>query len=307
MLSVVSTLYHSENFVEPFCKRVQAVLSEMGIADYELILVNDGSPDGSLQKALHLRAADPRIRVADLSRNFGHHQAIRTGLQLCRGDLVFLIDSDLEEPPELLSTYFQHLHTEKHTWDVVYGVQGSRKGRAFERVSGKIFYKMLRRISGVNYPADSLTARLMTRPYLEAVLSFPERDLELWSIFLLAGFRQKPVVSVKADKGSSAYTFTKKLRMAFHTLTSLTDKPLYWIFFTGLFLVLGSVVLWLVLLFSFLFIQVWWYSGRWLTLSVIIWVGGMIMCSIGMVGIYLARVLREVQQRPAGIIRHFYT
>ena len=129
--------------------------------DFELILVNDGSPDDSLQIALSLHRRDRRVRIIDLSRNFGHHQAMMTGLSYARGDLVFLLDSDLEEEPEFLETFYERLKTTAA--DVVFGVQKKRKGRLFERVSGVIFFKLFNALSTHPIPKNVITARLMTR------------------------------------------------------------------------------------------------------------------------------------------------
>src|SRR5207244_3259351 len=136
--------------------------------DYEIILVNDGSPDDSLAVALALRTEDRRIIVVDLSRNFGHHKAMMTGLMRSRGDRVFLIDCDLEEPPEVLPDWWRRLDSDPEL-DVVYGVQASRKGGWLERLSGWVFYRLINAVSQVQLPPNVIVARLMTARYVRAL------------------------------------------------------------------------------------------------------------------------------------------
>lgn len=138
-LSIVATLYRTAPHLAEFHQRCTTVAQALAGQDYEIVLVNDGSPDDSLQQALQLADHDPHLVVADLSRNFGHHRAMMTGLTLARGDLVFLLDSDLEEEPEYLPAFHQQM--QRQACDVVYGVQQTRKGGWFERVSGDGFWK----------------------------------------------------------------------------------------------------------------------------------------------------------------------
>src|SRR6266480_3840502 len=155
-LSIVTTLYNSAPYVEEFYVRVCAATEQI-TEDYEIILVNDGSPDNSLEIALSIYHKDPRVRVIDLSRNFGHHKAMMTGLIHARGKLVFLLDSDLEEEPELLEQFYQLLKAKDA--DVVYGVQEKRKGRLFERVSGTLFFKLFNFLSTYPIPPNLITVR----------------------------------------------------------------------------------------------------------------------------------------------------
>ncbi|MCH7501573.1 MAG: glycosyltransferase family 2 protein, partial [Nitrospinae bacterium] len=151
-LSIVSTLYNSAPHLLEFYERLTQCAQ--GIThDYEMILVNDGSPDASLDLALQLYEKDQRIRVIDLSRNFGHHKAKMTGLQHARGEYVFLIDSDLEEPPETLKRFWDEMQKARDL-DVVFGVQEKRKGGLFERVSGAVFYKIINWFGDVKIPEN---------------------------------------------------------------------------------------------------------------------------------------------------------
>ena len=164
-LSVVSTMYYSRDYLQEFYKRSISVINQLNL-NYEFILVDDGSPDNSLLAALQLQNSDSNIKVIELSKNYGHQRAIMCGLQHCTGDFVFLIDCDLEEAPELLKDFWAKI-IEKNDIDVVYGVQSRRKGDRFERISGRLFYKKISAFSPVPYTSDTLTARVMSKKYVE--------------------------------------------------------------------------------------------------------------------------------------------
>ncbi|MCS6796265.1 MAG: glycosyltransferase family 2 protein [Raineya sp.] len=302
-LSVLTTLYYSENYIQEFYERTLACLKQIPCT-YEFIFVDDGSPDNSLQKALSIAQKDENVKVIELSRNFGHHPAMLTALQNATGDWIFLIDSDLEEAPELLLTYWQELQNHPN-FDVIYGVQEKRKGGWFEKISGSLYYKLFNLISDIDYPADTLTARLMSQKYVQALLQFPEREMDLWCIFQMAGFKQKAIVVSKGYKGSSTYTFKRKLQIALNTITSVSHKPLYFIFYLGL----------LITIFAFFYIawaiyQYFAYDEKiegWTSLAVSIWaIGGLVIFSIGILGIYLAKIFLEIKQRPRSLVRNTF-
>ncbi len=302
-LSVVTSLYRSAPHLPEFVARASAAAAAFAGDEWEMILVNDGSPDASLEAALAEREKEPRIKVVDLSRNFGHHKALMTGVSQARGEWVYLIDCDLEEPPELLSELTAALAGEPEA-DVAYGVQKHRRGGWFERVSGAVFYRLMRWSAEFDYPADPLTARLMSRRYVEALKQFDEREYDLWVNFALAGFRQLPVPAEKGDKGSSAYTLRRKVRHAVESLTASGAGPLYLIFILGWIIFLASLAQMAFLVINKLFFQVPW---GWSYLTASIWgLGGIIMISLGTVGIYLAKVFVETKKRPGVIIRRVY-
>ena len=298
-LSIVTSLYCSEKYLDEFVRRCAAAAGE----NYEIILVNDGSPDDSLQKALSLQQQEPAIRIVDLSRNFGHHKALMTGIRAAQGSRIFLIDCDLEEPPELLHALTDALNADPEA-DVAYGVQNQRKGGWFERISGGIFYRIMQLLSEVEYPADTLTARLMSRRYADALKEFDDREYDLWVNFALAGFRQIPVPADKGDKGTSCYTLRRKIRHAVESITASSAMPLYLIFLMGI-LVFAAAVLHLgFLVVNKLFFDV---PVGWSHVVASIWgIGGLTMIGIGTVGVYLAKVFIETKKRPAVIIRQVY-
>ncbi|GAB4129231.1 MAG: glycosyltransferase family 2 protein [Raineya sp.] len=302
-IAVLTTMYHSEAYINEFYERNVACLKELH-TDYEFIFVDDGSPDNSLQKAIEIAQKDVNVKVIELSRNFGHHQALLTALEVADADYYFLIDSDLEEAPELLLTYWKTLQ-ENPEYDVIYGIQPKRKGNWFERVSGKWYYKFFHWISDIRYPADTLTARLMNKNYVQAILRYPEKELDLWCIFEIAGFKQKGIKVPKIYKGSSTYTLRRKFRMALNTITSMSHKPLYFIFYLGIFI---STFAFLYILKAFwLFFSTNERVEGWTSLIVSVWaVGGLVLFSLGIIGIYLAKMFVEIKQRPRKIIRSIY-
>jgi putative glycosyltransferase len=237
-LSIVTTLYRSALHLEEFYTRTRKV-AERVARDFELILVNDGSPDDSLQIALSLHRRDRRIRDIDLSRNFGHHQAMMTGLSYTRGDLVFL-HSDLEEEPEFLETFYERLKTTAA--DVAFGVQKKRKGRLFERVSGFIFFKLFNALSTHPIPANVITARLMTRRYVRALVNHQERETLIAGLWALTGFQQVSVPVRKSHNPTSSYNLRRKASHFVNAITSFSSKPLVLIFYLGCIILLFASI-----------------------------------------------------------------
>jgi putative glycosyltransferase len=299
-LSIVTTLYRSSPYLAEFHRRASAAAGRSGAADYELVLVNDGSPDDSLEAAVELHRRDPHVVLVDLSRNFGHHKAIMTGLMQARGRMVFLIDCDLEEAPELLETFSAEM---KRTGaDVVFGQQTRRKGGWFERVSGEIFYRVFNRLSPEPMPRNTVTARLMTRRYVDSLVQHRDRELFLLGLMTITGYRQVPVPVVKGSKGATSYSFGHRLAMLVNAVTSFSNKPLVLIFYFGMLislLALGGA--------AYLAIR-WLFWGQylvgWPSLIVSIWLlGGIMIMCIGIIGIYLAKVFMEVKSRPYTVVR----
>lgn len=298
-LSVVTTLYRSASYLEEFYARMCRA-AERFTNNFEIIFVNDGSPDDSLAIALHLRERDQRVRVVDLSRNFGHHKAMMSGLRQAEGDLVFLVDSDLEEEPELLIPFYEKLAATRS--DVVYGVQQKRKGHFFERLSGALFFKVFNLLSTHPIPANHLTARLMTRRYVISLCQHKEREFVMSGLWALTGYAQVPMSVTKHHKLSSAYGLRRKIALLVDAITSFSAKPLVLIFYTGCILVTVSGVAALDLIIRRLFFGV--LLEGWASLIVSIWLlGGITIFWLGVIGIYLSKIFTEVKGRPHTIIR----
>ena len=250
-LSIVTTMYQSAAYLEEFHRRMSASAQKC-MADYEIILVNDGSPDNSMQVALSLYERDERVRVIELSRNFGHHKAMMTGLAHARGRLVFLIDCDLEEEPELLQSFHYEMQTTGA--DVVYGVQRKRKGGLFERVTGELFYRLFNFLSSYQVPRNVVTARLMNQNYVTNLVKHRDREVFMLGLWTITGFRQKAVVVQKGSKEGSTYNVGRKLSVFVNSVTSFSNRPLVLIFYLGwiISLIAGTTALYLVTRWLFL-------------------------------------------------------
>jgi len=302
-LSIVATLYQSAPYIREFyersCRAAQALVGE----DFEIILVNDGSPDNSVDLAIELHQQDARVVVVDLSRNFGHHKAMMTGLAQASGEHVFLIDSDLEEEPEWLILFNQQMRHE-HS-DVVYGIQGERKGNAFEQVTGSAFYKLFRLLTGINQPNNIVTARLMSRRYVQALLSHQERELNIGGLWIITGFKQATQLVRKHSTSPTTYTLSGKFSHLVNAVTSFSSLPLVYTFYSGLLISLSAL-----LFIAYLFVRYFFISSPpsgYTSLIASVWLfAGLIIFFLGVQGIYISKIFSEVKQRPYTIIRQIH-
>ena len=302
-LSIVSTLFKSEPHIEEFHRRATAAAKEMSGDDYEIVFVNDGSPDGSLDLAVRLAKDDPHLVVVDLSRNFGHHKAIMTGLSYTRGDRIFLIDSDLEEDPAWLADFAEQMDAE--TCDVVYGVQETRKSGWFERWTGDWFYSFFNALTDIRIPANLMTARLMTRRYVDALLLHDEREVFLAGLWKITGFDQRPRLVTKLSVSETTYTLKAKIDIIVNSVTSFSSMPLLGIFYIGLTILLVACFY-----VGYTLVN-WMFLGHpisgWTSLIASIWIlGGLTISFIGVIGIYLSKIFSETKRRPYSIVRQVH-
>lgn len=299
-LSVVATLYKSAAYIDEFCRRCSSAARDLVEDDFEIVLVNDGSPDNSLELAVQLAQTDPHIKIVDLSRNFGHHKAMMTGLMHAVGDHVFLIDSDLEEDPEWLIPFSEKMNEECS--DVVYGVQGPRKGRLFERISGAVFYRLFRFISKVEVPANLTVARLMTRRYVNSLISHQETEVFMAGLWAITGYRQTPFLVTKRSLSPTTYTFRKKISQFVNSITSFSNAPLYGIFYSGCAILAIAGAFSLYLIFNWIFFSR--PPSGYTSLMVSVWIlGGLIVAYLGVIGMYLSKIYSETKRRPYTIVR----
>lgn len=302
-LSIVTTLYRSRTYLREFYERATAAAQGFASDDYEIVVVNDGSPDDSLELAIEMAGHDPHLLVVDLSRNFGHHKAMMTGLAHASGQLVFLIDSDLEESPEWLENFARQL--EETQCDVVYGVQEQRKGDWFERMSGQWFWTLFNALTDMSLPANIVTARLMTRRYVDALLQHQEREVFMAGLWHITGFWQVAQTVRKLSNATSTYTFRRKVSLFVNSITAFSNTPLIGIFYLGLCISLLALtyVCWLLVH--------WLFFNRpptgWTSVMASIWlIGGLLMSCVGIIGIYLSKIFSETKRRPYTIVRQIY-
>jgi len=301
-LSIVATLYQSAPYIDEFYRRASTATKSL-TDDFEIVLVNDGSPDDSLTEAVRLTESDSRVVLIDLSRNFGHHKAMMTGLSYAQGERIFLIDSDLEEDPEWLLSFSEQMERDK--CDVVYGVQARRKGRLFERWTGQWFYRFFRLLTRLPLPENIVTARLMTRRYVDALLRHDEREVFLAGLWHITGFDQRSQTIKKHNKSETTYTFRHKMSLLVNSITSFSNVPLNAIFYIGvaISLLAGGYTTYLIINWLFLARPL---SG-WTSVIASIWLlGGAIISFIGVIGIYLSKIFMETKRRPYTIVRQIY-
>ncbi|NMZ78280.1 MULTISPECIES: glycosyltransferase family 2 protein [Pseudomonas] len=302
-LSIVATLYQSSPYIAEFYQRACASARQVAGEDFEIVFVNDGSPDNSLELAVQLSQADHHVVVVDLSRNFGHHKAMMTGLAHAKGEQVFLIDSDLEEEPEWLLPFTDQIN--HNECDVVYGVQEKRKGGRIESWSGQWFYHLFKALTGLALPKNVVTARLMTHRYVEALLRHAEREIFMAGLWYITGFDQHPLYVKKHNTSETTYTFRKKMSLLVNSVTSFSNAPLIGIFYIGISISLLATIYITYLILHWLFLAQ--PVSGWTSVMASIWLlGGMIISFIGVVGIYLSKIFSETKQRPYTIVRQIY-
>ena len=300
-LSVVTSLYNSAPYLEEFYRRILDQVQQLAFDDYEIILVNDGSPDNVLEIALSLVRRDPRTRVIDLSRNFGHHKALMAGLQFVRGDFVFLIDVDLEEPPEALSIFY-HKMTETGA-DVVFGVQERRSAPWFRRITGAAYYYLHNLLAKTRITPNQLTARLMRRPYVDALLQHREHLFLIEVLWQITGFIQVACpISKNAHKGESSYTLVRRIRLFINGITMSSRQPLVFIAYLGLLTTCVCITYIAIILIQYFFFSV--TVSGWTSVIVSTWLlGGIIIFCLGIISIYLSIIFEEVKTRPYVIVK----
>jgi glycosyltransferase involved in cell wall biosynthesis len=298
LLSVVAPVYNEEELVELFVTRACAAVADY---DFELILVNDGSTDRTPEILDRMAAADPRVRVLHLSRNFGHQAALTAGLEHAVGGAVAMIDADLQDPPELIPTMVERW---KQGSDVVYAVRQQREGEtAFKLATASWFYKLFDRLAQVDLEPNSGDFRLLDRAALDALLSMTERSRFLRGMTVWVGFTQTAVPYERDARhaGETKYTLRRMLRFSLDAIASFSHVPLQLATYLGmLFAGLAFIAIPVVIVLHF--------SGSYLpgfgsiTIAILL-LGGIQLIAIGVIGEYVGRIYDEVKHRPLYIVR----
>ena len=300
-LSVVTMLYRSEGYLREFHARALSAAGRL-TPSFELVYVDDGSPDASAAAVRELAAGDSRVVLVELSRNFGHHRAAVAGLAHAHGRRVFMLDVDLEERPEWLPEFSAQMDASDA--DVVFGVSVVRKGTFLRRVLGGVFWKLFNALSDVKVPENPCTVRLMSRRYVDALLTLPDRNLFLAGSFAWLGFRQEPrVVEKGMRRTASTYTARRLVALFIDALTSFTSYPLRIIFTSGIAIATLAIVSGSALaLYKLARPEA--ISLGWASIVVSIWfLGGLTISFLGVIGIYLAKVFNETKGRPLYVVK----
>lgn len=304
-ISIISTLYRSESFLDEFIEKCYVALKEIECDNFEIVIVNDGSPDNSLRKILQIKKQYPEIKVIDLSRNFGHHNAFLAGMKYSTGDLVFNIDSDLEVSPMVLVDFYKELMA--NDLDVVYGYQEARKGSYSEKLFGGIFWKAFNMLSESKVPANVLTERLMKRKYVDSLVQCGDKNIFLAGLMYWTGFEQKGIPVKKLQRSSKAtYTFSKRLSLLINAMSSFSAYPLKLLFRVGGIITFISLAYAGYLLVRKVLDPKEILSGYTSLIIAILFSTGLIMSSLGIIGIYLEKIFNQVKDRPIYIIKNIH-
>jgi len=300
-LSVVAPVYNEEAILPELYRRLVAVLDGAGL-DWELVLVNDGSRDRSPEIMRELHAADPRVKVVDFARNFGHQVAITAGADYAQGDAVVIIDADLQDPPEVI---LDLLAKWREGYEVVYAVRAERKGETwFKEFTAKAFYRIIYKITDINIPMDTGDFRLMDRKVVEALRTMREKHRFMRGMSVWVGFKQVGVEYVRAERyaGETKYPLKKMLRFALDGITSFSYFPLQVATYVG-FIAAAVAVLGIILTVILRLTGSHAFYGQATTLVAVLFLGGVQLISLGIIGEYLGRIYDEVKGRPLYIVR----
>ncbi|MGE5262986.1 MAG: glycosyltransferase family 2 protein [Acidobacteriota bacterium] len=303
--SIVAPCFNEEKGLNELYRRICQVMDQTG-EPWELVLINDGSRDKTPQIIRELRAGDPRVKLIDFTRNFGHQIAVTAGLDYAQGDAVIIIDADLQDPPEII---LQMIDRWKQGYEVVYAVRTKRKGESwFKEFTAKLFYRIIYRITDVDIPLDTGDFRLMDRRVVEAIKQMRERHRFVRGMTSWVGFRQTGVEYVREERfaGETHYPFRKMLKFALDAITGYSYAPLQIATFLG-FLIAGlSAVAVVLVIYARLFMgaagqeQ---FHGQATTLVMVLFLGGVQLITLGVIGEYLGRIYDEVKGRPLYLVR----
>lgn len=304
-LAIVAPCYNEAGGLPEFVRRVKAVCAQLGCA-HEIILVNDGSRDGTLAVALDLASRDPVIRVVNLLRNFGHQAAVTAGLDLAEGEAVVLIDSDLQDPPEVL---LEMVAAWRAGADVAYGQRRSREGEtAFKLFTAKLFYRLLRGLTKSEIPADTGDFRLMDRRVVDVLRSMREPHRFIRGMVSWVGGKQ---VAVPYDRkprfaGETKYPFRKMFAFAVDAITSFSIVPLRLVTWLALTVIALTVVAGVGVVVVKLFNPHYFIPGYPSIIITIVFFGGVQLLALGIIGEYLGRMYEASKARPLYIVEQVY-
>lgn len=302
LLSVVVPCFNEEEVLPETHRRLVNVLEEIPAHAFELIYVDDGSRDATLDILRGFQQADPRVRVVVLSRNFGQQIALTAGLQNAAGEAVVVIDADLQDPPEVI---MEMLDRWRQGVDVAYGVRTKREGETlFKRNMASIFYRLLNHLADVDIPLDTGEFRLMDRAAVDAVLAMPERDRFIRGMVAWTGFRQAPVHFNRKPRaaGETKWPLRNMLSFAVDGILSFSFIPLHLAIWTG-FVVVGLALMGLLYAVALRVFTGVWITGWTAMFIALLFLGGAQFVLIGILGEYLGRIYAEVKRRPLYLVK----
>ncbi len=305
LLTAVVPCFNEEAAIQETHRRLVHVLAELDGLDYEIVYVDDGSRDRTPLLLQQLQASDRRVRVVQFSRNFGHQIAVTAGVEHAAGEAVVLIDADLQDPPEVIHEMVRRW---REGYDVAYGVRTDRPGEsAFKLASAKAFYRVINRMSETPIPLDTGDFRLMDRKVVDALQTMPERDRFVRGMVSWVGFRQIAVPYERAPRlaGESKYPVWKMVRFALDGVTSFSVQPLRAATWFG-FAVSGLAALGIIYALVLRLFTSNWVTGWTAMFIMVLFLGGVQLLSLGIIGEYIGRIYGEAKRRPLYLVAERY-
>jgi dolichol-phosphate mannosyltransferase len=300
-LSVIIPIYNEEENIHLLYERLVKVCSEV-TASFEFIFINDGSADRSVYLIRQLAALDSRIKFIDLSRNFGHQIAVSAGIDHATGEAIVIIDADLQDPPELINDLYRKW---KEGYQVVYAKRKSRQGESFmKKTTAKWFYRILQSLPHINIQVDTGDFRIIDRRIANTLKQMPEQHKFLRGQISWIGFNQTFVEYERAERnaGQTGYTYRKMIRLALDGITSFSDLPLKFATFAGFFISIVSFLLILYALYAKAYDPL--YQRGWASQIIsILFIGGVQLIGIGIIGEYISRLSHNIRNRPLYVVK----
>jgi polyisoprenyl-phosphate glycosyltransferase len=302
LVSIVVPCYNEEAVLGEFHARLTSVLDQTGDFNGEIIFVDDGSNDQTGELLQQLQTRDNRVRVVLLSRNFGHQIAVTAGLEHAAGDAVVIIDADLQDPPEVIPEMIERW---RDGYQVIYGLRAGRAGEtAFKRWTAKAFYRLINSLSEIEIPLDVGDFRLLDRKVVDVLLAMPERDRFLRGMVSWIGFKQVAVIYDRHSRraGQSKYPLMKMLRFAIDGVISFSFVPLRLAIWVGF----GAIAVSFAGIIYALLIRLYtsdWVRGWASIFTAVLFIGGVQLITLGIVGEYVGRIYAEIKRRPLYVTR----
>jgi polyisoprenyl-phosphate glycosyltransferase len=300
-ISVIVPAYNEELVINETHKRLKDALSSIA-ADYEIIYVNDGSRDKTIEILKEIGAKDSHVRILNFSRNFGHQVAVTAGIQHATGDAVVLIDADLQDPPELIKEFVRKW---QEGYDVVYAIRKSRAGETwFKKITAAIYYRTLRKLIDIEIPLDTGDFRLMSRKVVDSLNAMPERHRFIRGLVSWVGFKQIGVEYERQERfaGETKYPLKKMIKFALDGITAFSYKPLQLASWLGVYAALiGFVGILAIIALKFLTAVT--VQGWSSLMVVVLFIGGVQLGILGIMGEYLGRIYDEVRGRPLYLLQ----
>ena len=302
-ISVVIPMYCEEEVADICYKRVVNNLKKLSDKySYEIIFINDGSKDSTLEILKKIASNDDNVKIISFSRNFGHQAAVTAGIRNVTGDVVIIMDADLQDPPELFNGMIEKW---EEGYEVVYGKRRTREGESiFKLLTAKMFYNTLNKLSEIEIPKDTGDFRLVDRKVIDVIATLPEHNKFLRGLFSWVGFNQYPYEYNRVNRvaGKTKYPFKKMFKLATDGILSFSAKPLKVVGAIGFFSVIVSIAILAYSIVSFVFKLNSLTPGWTSIMCTMTFIGGIILISLGMIGEYIARIYEESLGRPEYII-----